>query len=75
MVEKRVNSKLSVSKQERIVNDVIEEKRNQIVIYQLLRAGKINRLKKTADYFDIGKRERTESYVKDRIETKPIDRV
>lgn len=51
-----MNSKLSESKQERIVNDVIEEKRNQIVIYQLLRAGKINRLKKTADYFDIGKR-------------------
>ena len=43
--------------------------------YQLLRASKINRLKKTADYFDIGKRERTESYVKDRIEIKPIDRV
>ena len=51
-----MNSKLSESKQERIVNDVIEEKRNQIVIYQLLRVGKINRLKKTADYFDIDKR-------------------
>ena len=51
-----MNSKLSESKQERIVNDVIEEKRNQIVIYQLLRASKINRLKQTADYSDVGKR-------------------